>query len=106
MASIPIIYILKPNAGELKTIVSQSVNCSCDIFLEEIVIANQSTNDDFIRIYIGPSIINNLFLFYDTKIKGNNTMALDFKHSIPKNSVIRVYSRFGNVTFTVFANTC
>lgn len=106
--STPVIYILKPNAGELKVIVSKLISCPAgSIFLEEIVITNQSTSDDFIRLYIGPSIITTSFLFYDTKIKGNSTMALEFKHELPKDTVIRVYSRFGNISFTVFTNgTC
>ena len=107
MALVPVIAQLKPPAGQLKLIMTATM----DSGLDEFVACNMDTNSDYIRFAIQVpetsgccTLEDKGYILYDVEVSGNTTYSADLKDYMPRGTKLYVYSLNGNVAFTIFSH--
>lgn len=101
--------VISQQKPEAATIVDAYISPH-DLFtvVRTIYVTNQSSTKTSFRISIGlagAADSPSQYLFYDSPVCGNETVAVEIQETISDGDVIRVYSTSGTCSFTIFGQT-
>ena len=77
----------------------------CQVVVSSIIICNRGFSDTTFRVAVavaGASIENKQYLFYDTRIPGNETLAAQIGVTLGATDKIRVYAGNNMLSFSAF----
>lgn len=92
-----------PSATTLTTL--YTVPSATSTVVSTIIICNQTATDTSFRIAIRPSgvgVANQHYIYYDTPILGNDTIALTAGITLATTDVISVYSAISGLSFNLY----
>ena len=94
---------INPSAATLTT--GYTVPGATSAVVSTVVIANRSATATSFRISVavaGAADNNIQYLFYDTPIKGNDTITATLGISLATTDVVRVYATLATLSFNIF----
>lgn len=92
-----------PGAASLTTL--YTVPASTSTVISSIVVCNRSATPTNFRIAIRPAgaaISNEMYLYYDVAIAGNDTFVATIGISLATTDVVSVYATLATLSFNVF----
>ena len=105
MGAVNILAQVAPAATTETTLYQSEVRAKA--LCQEIVVCNRSGSPSSFRVSVslnGALTAAKDYLYYNTPINGNDTLAVELGLTINAFDIVRVYASSGDLTFTMFGN--